>query len=184
MVQIYRIFYEQNKFILENFTKLSERIKQIIDYKGISINKFSALVGTSNSYFNKILRDNNSIGSDKIEKILRVFPEISAKWLILGEGGMLKNAPAPEPAPQESHTGADELVTLLRDKIALLEKNNASLEYTISIQEKITTSQEREIQRQQEKITSKDQEIQRLKEKITQLKKEAKSHVFSPAPVG
>ena len=108
---------------------------------------------------------------------------IDANWLLTGQGEMLKNAPVPEPAPQESHAGADELVTLLRDKIALLEKNNASLEYTISIQEKITTSQEREIQRQQEKITSKDQEIQRLKEKITQLKKEAKSHVFSPALV-
>ena len=108
---------------------------------------------------------------------------IDANWLLTGQGEMLKNAPVPEPAPQESHAGADELVTLLRDKIALLEKNNASLEYTISIQEKITTSQEREIQRQQEKITSKDQEIQRLKEKISQLKKEAKSHVFSPALV-
>ena len=106
---------------------------------------------------------------------------IDANWLLTGQGKMLKNAPTPEPAPQESHSGADRYTASLEKQIALLEKNNASLEYTISIQEKITTSQEREIQRQQEKITSKDQEIQRLKEKITQLKKEAKSPVFSPA---
>ena len=108
---------------------------------------------------------------------------LNFEWLLTGQGEMLKNAPVPEPAPQESHAGADRYTASLEKQITLLEKNNASLEYTISIQEKITTSQEREIQRQQEKITSKDQEIQRLKEKITQLKKEAKSHVFSPALV-
>ena len=118
-----------------------------------------------------------------IELLFKKCEFIDANWLLTGQGEMLKNAPAPEPAPQESHAGADRYTASLEKQIALLEKNNASLEYTISIQEKITTSQEREIQRQQEKITSKDQEIQRLKEKITQLKKEAKSHVFSPALV-
>lgn len=76
---------------MENFTNLSDRIRQVIDYKGISINKFSIQIGVSNSYFNKILRDNNSVGSDKIEKILREYPEISPEWLILGSGEMLKN---------------------------------------------------------------------------------------------
>lgn len=76
---------------MENFTNLSDRIRQIIDYKGISINKFSLQIGVSNSYFNKILRDNNSVGSDKIEKILREYPEINPEWLILGSGEMFKN---------------------------------------------------------------------------------------------
>lgn len=90
-MQRYRRFYEQNKLKMENFTNLSDRIRQIIDYKGISINKFSLQIGVSNSYFNKILRDNNSVGSDKIEKILREYPEINPEWLILGNGEMLKN---------------------------------------------------------------------------------------------
>lgn len=76
---------------MENFTNLSDGIRQFIDYKGISINKFSTSVGASNSYFNKILKDNNSIGSDRIEKILRTYPEINPEWLLTGEGDMLRN---------------------------------------------------------------------------------------------
>ncbi|CEN51816.1 conserved hypothetical protein [Capnocytophaga canimorsus] len=39
---------------MENFTNLSDRLRLFIEYKGISINKFSASVDASNSYFNKI----------------------------------------------------------------------------------------------------------------------------------
>ena len=161
-------------------TNIKERILYFIENQGEKKELFFEELGMSYANF-KGIQKKSALGSDKIDKILSKYPNLNLDWLFTGQGEMLKNTPAPEPTPQESHAGADELVTLLRDKIALLEKNNASLEYTISIQEKITTSQEREIQRQQEKITSKDQEIQRLKEKITQLKKEAKSPVFSPA---
>lgn len=76
---------------MENFTNLSDRLRLFIEYKGISINKFSASVDASNSYFNKILKDNNSVGSDRIEKILRTYPEINAEWLLTGNGSMLKS---------------------------------------------------------------------------------------------
>ena len=158
---------------------VKKRLKEFIRSQGFTISSFEKDINVSNGYVNSISK---GIGGEILLSILEKSPNLNINWLLTGEGEMLKNAP--EPAPQESHAGADRYTALLEDKIALLEKNNASLEYTISIQEKITTSQEREIQRQQEKITSKDQEIQRLKEKITQLKKEAKSHVFSPAPVG
>ncbi|MCT4306062.1 S24 family peptidase [Elizabethkingia anophelis] len=75
---------------MENNTNLANRIKQFIDYKDISINKFSISVGASNSYFNKVLKDNNSIGSDRIEKILRTYPDLSPEWLLTGSGKMIK----------------------------------------------------------------------------------------------
>ena len=53
---------------------------------------------------------------------------IDANWLLTGQGEMLKNAPIPEPAPQESHAGADRYTASLEKQIALLERNNALLE--------------------------------------------------------
>ena len=76
---------------MENFTTISERVKLFIEHKGITVNKFSDNVGTSNSYFNKLIKNNTTIGSDKIESILRAYPEINPEWLIIGSGNMLKN---------------------------------------------------------------------------------------------
>src|SRR5690554_1338451 len=93
---------------MENTTNLSKRIKQLIDYKGITLNKFSIQVGASNSYFNKVLKENSSIGSDRIERILRVFPEVNAEWLLTGQGEMLKN----ESEKQEENSSDKELIEM------------------------------------------------------------------------
>ena len=68
-----------------------ERIKEYIDQKGISIAAFERSVGMSNASFSKSLKNNGSIGSDKIENILSVYAELSPKWLFTGEGNMLKS---------------------------------------------------------------------------------------------
>lgn len=68
-----------------------ERIKEYIDQKGISIAAFERSVGMSNASFSKSLKNNGSIGSDKIENILSIYTELSPKWLFTGEGNMLKS---------------------------------------------------------------------------------------------
>ncbi|WGK93761.1 MULTISPECIES: helix-turn-helix transcriptional regulator [Flavobacterium] len=75
---------------MEKNTNISERIKQFIDYKRLSVNKFSDSVGASNSYFNKTIKNNTTIGSDRLESILRTYPEINPLWLLTGKGNMLK----------------------------------------------------------------------------------------------
>ncbi|MCO5254181.1 MAG: hypothetical protein M9892_07460 [Bacteroidetes bacterium] len=66
-----------------------ERIKEFIDYKGISIKKFEEIIGYSNGAFASQLKRKRSIGVDKLENILSFFPEINPNWLITGEGNML-----------------------------------------------------------------------------------------------
>lgn len=74
---------------METTTKISGRIRQFIEYKKLTINKFSESVGASNSYFNKLIKNNTTIGSDRIENILKIYPEINPAWLITGNGEML-----------------------------------------------------------------------------------------------
>ncbi len=71
-----------------------ERIKQYIDYKGISIAAFEKSIGMSNASFGKCLKKGGAIGTDKLENVLRVYPEISPEWLLTGAGPMLKEAPS------------------------------------------------------------------------------------------
>lgn len=73
-----------------------ENAKKFIDFKGISIAEFERNIGMSNNSFRKSLNNGGNIGSDKLENILRKYPEINASWLITGEGPMLKDIKNPD----------------------------------------------------------------------------------------
>lgn len=66
-----------------------KRIKQFIDYKGMAIAAFERSIGMANASFGKSLKNGGAIGSDKLEKILSVYPEISPIWLMTGKGNMI-----------------------------------------------------------------------------------------------
>lgn len=69
------------------------RIKDFIDFKGIAVSAFEKSIGMSNASFGKSLRNGGAIGSDKLENILSVYPELSVTWLLTGEGEMLQSSP-------------------------------------------------------------------------------------------
>ena len=64
---------------------IKERLDLVIKDLGISGRMFSKACGFSESYFSSI---NDGIGADKLNKILSAYPNISARWLITGEGQM------------------------------------------------------------------------------------------------
>lgn len=66
-----------------------ERIKCYMDYKNVPIATFERNVGMSNNSFGKTLKSGGSIGLDKLEKILSVYPDLSAEWLLRGTGNMI-----------------------------------------------------------------------------------------------
>ena len=80
-----------------------ERIKQYIDYKSISVAAFEKSIGMSNASFGKCLKKGGAIGTDKLENILSVYPDISPNWLLTGNGDMLRNTT--ELTPTKDGTG-------------------------------------------------------------------------------
>ena len=72
-----------------------DRIKQFIDSEGIAVSAFEKSIGMSNASFGKSLRSGGAIGTDKLENILSVYPNLSPNWLLTGEGAMLKGEDLP-----------------------------------------------------------------------------------------
>lgn len=70
------------------------RIKEYIDFKGISVSQFERKAGLSNGILGKAIKANGAIGSDKLEDILRTYPDINPIWLTTGRGSMLTDVHA------------------------------------------------------------------------------------------
>lgn len=65
------------------------RIKEYIDFKKLSVRAFEQRIGVSNGSFASQLKNNKSIGVDKLENILHEFPDVNPSWLLTGKGEML-----------------------------------------------------------------------------------------------
>ena len=90
-----------------------QRIKQFIDLKGITIKAFEQKIGFSNGAFGSQLRNNRTIGVDKIENILFEYPELSPEWLLTGKGEMIKSSTVQENIIKEDTSGYSMVNTLL-----------------------------------------------------------------------
>lgn len=71
-----------------------DKLKQFLEYKGISKNKFYTQTGLSIGF----LDSGKSLGVDKAKIIINTYPELSLEWLVLDKGEML--SPASQSAPE------------------------------------------------------------------------------------
>ena len=89
---------------------MNERILKFLQIEGINAKQFASEIGVLNSSVSHVLSGRNKPSFDFIQKILNRYNQLSADWLILGKGPMLKGSistPAPSPAavakPKESN---------------------------------------------------------------------------------
>ena len=69
-------------------SKTIDRLVLFIKELGLSARQFDISIGTANGYTLRMHKNNASVGSDVIEKIISTYPQINLIWLITGKGDM------------------------------------------------------------------------------------------------
>lgn len=101
---------------------VKQRLMKFMDYKEISASRFERMCGLSNGYFNKL---RNAPGLDKIDKMLRVFPELNREWVLTGEEPMLNEGYTtfdPVGVATPTAPNLENEITLLKAKLEEKEK--------------------------------------------------------------
>jgi hypothetical protein len=71
-----------------------ERLKFFINSKELTVSAFEAKLGYSNASLSKAIEHKRPIGSNRIENILSVYPDLSSEWLLREHGPMSLGAEA------------------------------------------------------------------------------------------
>lgn len=127
---------------------IMERLKQYIDHKGITVAAFEKSIGMSNASFGKCLKKGGAIGTDKLENILQVYPDLSPDWLLSGNGPMLLTRPAqtshgdnsPNIKGNSNHINIGESA-VLAERVKSLEALLAEKERIIKLYEQMCSKQ-------------------------------------------
>lgn len=84
---------------------IKEKILTFLDSKGIKKAEFFESIGIAPSNF-KGAAKLTELGGDKIVRILTAFPDLSADWLLRGEGEMLRQAAPLQPKAIVTHNAS------------------------------------------------------------------------------
>lgn len=132
---------------MKNLTfDLTERIRQIIEYYNLTPYSMSVKISVSEGTIRKFLAGQIGMKVETLTKILTIFDDISADWLILGKGEMLREncRELPSEASPEAHSeDSSVLVVYLEKKIEDLQNDLAAANRTIG-ELQYRLSQERE----------------------------------------
>lgn len=71
-----------------------QRVKCVLENKSISVNALSKKINVAQATLNPQLKGDRSLAANIVEKILTVFPDVSAEWLMRGVGTMYSSQDA------------------------------------------------------------------------------------------
>ena len=67
-----------------------DRVRRVIEEKGLSVRGFESAIGASNGTISKAMSRSGDIGSDLLSKIVHTYTDLSPEWLLTGRGSMLR----------------------------------------------------------------------------------------------
>lgn len=83
-------------------SKTINRIIQLLDALHLSARQFDMSIGSANGYTLRMEKNNASVGSDVIERIIKEYPQVNLVWLITGKGDMFVSQPESKPVRSKS----------------------------------------------------------------------------------
>ena len=102
-----------------------ERINHLIDDCGESKNALANKCDMAPQTFGRYVNGDNKITVSLVSSLLEVFPDLSAEWLLRGEGAMYKTTELPpvDVSSEESINHSAEVARLVREKNELIDAN-------------------------------------------------------------
>ncbi|WP_224490524.1 hypothetical protein [Robertkochia flava] len=101
--------------------KAIDRIFTIIKSLGMSARQFDMSIGASNGYTLRMKKNNASVGSDILERIVEKYPFVNINWIITGRGNMFGIDAEEKPARELTF---EEVEAIIDAKIKANEKED------------------------------------------------------------
>ena len=111
--------------------ELIDRIKQVIEFKQLSVSGFEKKISASDGVIRRAIRNNSDIYSRFLVEISDKFPDISAEWLLREEGDMLRENSEKHHENSENQHDTN-LILKLTQQISELSRENGQLQAEIA----------------------------------------------------
>lgn len=117
---------------------MKDRIKQYIDYKGITAGDLAVMLEVQRSNISHILNGRNKPGAALIEKLLLVFPDLNARWLLTGKGDMIEGGTeSSKTVPESPSLFPEKKQEKEKESAKIVQTNNESVANTVDDVEKM-----------------------------------------------
>ena len=155
---------------------IKERILQIAKRKGITNREICQKIGLTYGGFTGENKK-RPVNSDALANLLAEYPDVNPRWLLTGQGSMLREQSAPEVAPPPSEPAFPGFIEKIQDlsvKVGRLEAENEHLRAVIEAKQREIEAKQREIEARQREIEAQRREIEARQKEIEDKERQIK----------